>query len=254
MKQTLQTLLQKSTHIGHQTIRASSVRPWHPTMTAHLYGIRKHVVVLHPRCTSKYLLNVFFLIAAIVQRNGHLCLINVNPEYSFLFQNLHSHVTSLQKTHTMNLSFCCTKWIGGTLTNWRIVRHSMSVYGKFSYRFDEFLLSNNIHFPKYKKMKKHFQGFLSLTTSPSFLPFVEKPDMIICINAHESAAIIAEAHACGIPVVALCDSTTKSNCLPYGIPTNTVSIHFVYFFLLCIVKIVQIFSKTSKRHKGCLQI
>ena len=70
------------------------------------------------------------------------------------------HIKKNTKSSKIFYSDC--HWVGGTLTNWVQISQSVITFKNFYKKFDDFLVNNNINFPRYKKMKKSFQGFINL--------------------------------------------------------------------------------------------
>jgi hypothetical protein len=67
-------------------------------------------------------------------------------------------------------------WVGGCLTNWKQVSKSVKSYASFFRRFDRFLVKNSIEFARYRKIKKKFQGFVSIRGPSTSLPEPERAD------------------------------------------------------------------------------
>lgn len=222
-------------NLGHKSIRLSKSNFWHPLMSNYILGIKNGISIFNTQQTRKSLLRAFFLIALILKKKGHILIINTNPEFFRICKNL---ISPTHKQGPSQLSYSGYKWIGGTLTNWKQVSKSVLTFAKFSQRCEKFLIQNSIDFPRYKKIKKCFQG---LVGGKGFLAFHEKPDLIFLINPNESRNIIAEANRLDIPVIALVESNTNLNGISYPIPTNNYSINFVYY---CLKKLVYLVQKT----------
>lgn len=136
------------------------------------------------------------------------------------------------------------KWVGGCLTNWKEISKSVATLLYFSKRFGRFIKQNNIHFPRFKKMKNSFQGFINIEREQLLLK--EKPQLLFLFNTDESQQILHEAIALQIPVVALTDSSTDLSQITYPIPINSDSTHLVYW---CLSQLMQI----TERQDGLLE-
>jgi ribosomal protein S2 len=194
----------------------------------------------------------FFFITLLFKSNGHLLVINTNPEYFVLNKNLslltlqtnpiffNKSITIYKKYKTLRtskISYCSFKWVGGTLTNWKQISKSVLTFAKFSERCEKFLLKNNIDFPRYKKIKTCFEGLIRKQHNKTLLAFYEKPDIIFLVNPNENKNIISEANKLHIPVIAFAGSNTDIKGITYPIPLNTYSMSFVYYCLKKIIKI-----------------
>ena len=237
--------------IGHKSIKLSKGKFWHPFMTPYLLGIRNKIAIINPSATKKCILRAFFIIALLFKSNGHLLIINTNPEYFVLNKNLslltlqpkpslrkRSDISSKYKNlGTSKISYCSSKWVGGTLTNWKQISKSVLTFAKFSERCEKFLLKNNIEFPRYKKIKTCFQGLIRKQNNKTILAFYEKPDLIFLVNPNENQNIILEANKLHIPIIAFTESNTNLKGITYPIPLNTYSMNFVYYCLKKLIKV-----------------
>jgi len=235
--------------VGHKSINLSKRQYWHPLMAKYLLGIRNKIAIINPYTTKTSMLRAFYAIALLLKSNGHLLIINTNPEYFTLTKNLSLLTLQKQSTFfkkkeysyrnlwTSKISYCSYKWVGGTLTNWKQISKSVLTFAKFSERCEKFLIKNNIDFPRYKKIKKCFQGLLKKSQNKTLLSFYEKPDIIFLINPNENQNIISEAIKLHIPIIAFTESNTNIKNITYPIPLNTYSMNFVYYCLKKIIKV-----------------
>lgn len=236
-------------NLGYKSLYLSKTRFWHPLMSDYLLGIRNSVSIINTQQTKKSILKAFYMVALILKKKGHILIINTNPEFSKVCNNL-SILTLHNKTNFIYknsykynklkspyISYCSYKWIGGTLTNWKQISKSVLTFAKFSERCESFLIHNNIEFPKYKKIKECFEGLLTNHNGQIFLTFNEKPDLIFLMNPNENRHVIKEASHLHIPIIALTEANSDLNGITYPIPVNNYSINLIYYCLKKIVKI-----------------
>ena len=291
--------LEQGLSLGHKPISLSDSSFWHPLMSQYVLGIRFHHSLFSIQKTQKAVLRAFFILALILKQNGHILIINTNPEFSKLSTNFSVlsqghrdmtvgplHQTSVQgvfpldaslwnshfvlpqepqakrkkpnlekeaqktrvfkfsivkQTKHSRISYGNFKWVGGTLTNWKQISKSVVTFAKFSERCEDFCLKNNLEFPRYKKIKKCFQGFLSHHHGTMVLAFQEKPDLVFLVNPYENQNILNEAFRLNIPVIAFTQSHTPSHGISYPIPMNSYSLNFLYFCFKKITKMAQVF-------------
>lgn len=255
------------THLGHKILNFSLQKQCDSYFTKLLLGTRLKVSVIHNEILKKSLLKSFYVLALILRTNGHILIINTTPEFSKFFyyikqiqkqktftsnSSLHINDKNLEKINTIGgnsaafqtnngfISYCNNKWIGGTLTNWKQIKKSVLTFAKFSNNFDNFVSSNTIHFPRYKKMKKCFSGFFinqnNKNSKNNNIFLQQNPDLIFLINPNENSNIIKEANLLNIPVIALTDSNTKITGITFPIPSNNKSVSFVYWCLNWIIR------------------
>lgn len=229
-------------NLGHKSINLSKTNFWHPLMSHYLLGIRNGIAIFNTQQTRKCLLRAFYIIALVLKSKGTLLLVNTNPEFFKICKNLTFQTEkNLSKKYKIldssSISYCCYKWVGGLLTNWKQISKSVLTFAKFSERCDKFLTKNNLDFPRYKKVKRCFEGLLSKKNGKVFLAFHEKPDLIFLMNPNENRNVIAEANKLHIPIIAIVESNTNLKGINFPIPANNYSANFIYF---CVKKIIQI--------------
>jgi len=248
----------KGTHIGHKSINLSKKKYWHPLMSDFLLGIRHKTAIFNSNTIKKSILRAFYMLTLVLKNNGRVLIINTNQDYSDFIRNLsyltlqnksnflgnqYSFVKNYTHLHTLNISYCCYKWVGGTLTNWKQISKSVLTFAKFSERCEHFLLRNNIDFPRYKKIKMYFLGLLNKKQNGrTTLAFYEKPDLIFIVNPNENRNVIIEANKLHIPIIAFVESNTNLKGITYPIPLNIYSLSFIYY---CMKKVISI-SLTSE--------
>lgn len=232
----LENVVKNGTPFGHKSINLSKKKYWHPFLSQYLLGIRTQGAIFHPFGMKKSVVQAFYILALIFKNNGHVLFINTNQEYADFIRNLSlltlkntQKFSSFPWLQTPKISYSCYKWIGGTLTNYKQISKSILTFAKFSERCENFLLGNAIDFPRYKKIKTWFQGFLVKTRAgPLTLAFQKKPDVIFLVNPNENPHIIEEAAKLHIPIIAFVESTTNLQGITYPIPGNIYAFEFLY--------------------------
>jgi small subunit ribosomal protein S2 len=233
--------------IGHKTLKKKSA--WHSSMFSYSLGTRNQNCILNAENLVENTSRAVYIITKILRSQGFLLLINTNGEFSGLlkqFLNLLS--VSSGKNFRKTIGFIDCKWVGGLLTNWQNISHCVKKFTKFSQRFDNYILQNSIHLPRYKKWKTFFQGLQntilvekkryqkrhsSLKAIDNYysLSAFNKPSLVFIFNPNENLTIIQEAYKLHIPVVAITDSNTDLTYITYPIPANNHSVFFVWYFL-----------------------
>ncbi len=122
-------------------------------------------------------------------------------------------------TKEFNFSYVQGRWIGGLLTNFKIISGRIEYFKKLKADFE------NGEFEKYtkkerlkiskniQKMNELFGGLENLTKKPDII-FMIDPS----IKGHRTA--VREANRCGIPIVAILDSDDDPTFISYPIPAN----------------------------------
>jgi small subunit ribosomal protein S2 len=129
----------------------------------------------------------------------------------------------------MNQSFMNEAWVGGSLTNWKQVSHSILGVQRLKTHFHELVQTHSL--PKYEHARKKFEGI-----RPG-----EFPDLLILTarNLSEHALLLREAKTYKIPVLCIGDDKfSRANThepIEYFLPGNTESVEFLYTYLNLVV-------------------
>jgi small subunit ribosomal protein S2 len=118
-----------------------------------------------------------------------------------------------------NFSYINEKWIGGLLTNFKVISQRLEYFKKVQADFEkgEFdkytkkervMINRNIY-----RMKKMFTGLENLTKMPDVI-FIVDPSL----KGHTTA--VREARRIKIPIVAVLDSDDDPDLIDYPIPAN----------------------------------
>ena len=251
-------------HIAHKSLNINRQKRSHPLSVDFLLGCKNKHAIINPIETFEKLYKSLYLIGFFSKNKKSLLIVNTNKDLAHFIENFY------QSTRLKNypVSYCNERWVGGFLTNWKQVSKSVSTFMEFSERFENFIVQNNINFPRYKKMNQSFQGLkkekstTSLSkriTGTSFADTslgsvrsvrsvrsvkgpvksdVKQPSLIFLINPNENRHVVEEALSLNIPVIAITDSNTNLLGISYPIPGNSNSIEFVHYCLQWITRII----------------
>lgn len=221
----LEELLKTKAHLG--------TKSWNKNLSQAILGSRNTIHIFNLEYTILCLKQIFKVLQDIKNKNGHILFVNTQDEYSEIIKTVAIY---------SNQSYVNQRWIGGTLTNWKLVSESLFLYKRFSSQFDIFLIKHNIQIPAYQKAKKRYEG-LSRSNANSISNEIGKiissqnanpeylPDLIILTNPDQNAIVIQEAKIFKIPLVAFTDTNTNTKDIDYIIPGNSKSISFIYYCL-----------------------
>jgi small subunit ribosomal protein S2 len=226
-------LVQGVTHLGHQPFKGIAKKACHPSMAFFFLGYRKKLFITDLDFTLQHFSKALSLLAYIASSGGHIFIVNTNSENENIVQTFFNKING-----KYTVSYCNSKWIGGTLTNWKQISTSVKAFGYFSTRFDRFILVHNIYFPRYKHLKKAFQGLVQKTSTGVELAFKKSPDILFVVNPNENRTVLKEAACLNIPVIAIIDSNTDISYITYPIPGNVDSFSFIFFCFSWIARVL----------------
>jgi len=115
------------------------------------------------------------------------------------------------------LPYVNTKWVGGTLTNWSVIKRQIvklkkmrvekekGEWGKYTKK-EQILLQRELG-----NLEEMYGGISTLE---------KLPEALIVLDCKESKTALREAKVKDIPVIALCDTNVDIRDIQYPIPTN----------------------------------
>lgn len=110
-----------------------------------------------------------------------------------------------------------SRWLGGTLTNFKVIRERTEYYRDLKEKnekgeLDKYTKKEKLDFTKeINKMSEIFEGLLKLD---------KVPDAVFIIDANENQTAIREAKKVGVPVVAVVDTDDDPKSVEYPIFAN----------------------------------
>ena len=198
---TMRQLLEAGVHFGHQTHR------WNPKMRNYIYGSRNGIHIIDLSQTVPLLHQALVAVAESVAKGGRVLF--VGTKRSAAEQVADSAKRSAQY-------YVNSRWLGGTLTNWRTVSGSIA-------RLRE--LEGLLEGEGARRGKKEL---LQLTRERDKLELSLGgikdmggiPDLMFVIDTNKEAIAILEARKLNIPVIAILDTNCDPAGITYPIPGN----------------------------------
>lgn len=120
--------------------------------------------IIHPEKTLFALYRALMFLRRFQQkqkRQLRILFLNTNPELTHIVE---------QNALLCQQYYINTKWVGGTLTNWKQVSKSIQAFRAFQRKWMPLLTKKNLHFPRLEKMQKCFSGYDSIVRQRKIHP------------------------------------------------------------------------------------
>ena len=209
---TMRQMLEAGVHFGHQT------RYWNPKMSQYIFGARGRIHIINLEKTLPLFTDAMNFLSGLAQKRGTVLFVGTKR----------SARESVQEEATRcGMPFVASRWLGGTLTNFRTVKQSvarlkeleaMETDGTFERLVKHEVLARK---REREKLDKSLGGIKNMDRLPDAL-------FVIDIG-HENIAVL-EAKKLGIPVVAVVDTNYDPNLVDYAIPGNDDAIRAVQLY------------------------
>jgi small subunit ribosomal protein S2 len=198
----MRQLLEAGVHFGHQAHR------WNPKMAEYIFGTRNNIHIIDLAQTVPMLHRALEAVSDTVARGGRILFVGTKRQA----QEAIADAARRSAQYYVN-----SRWLGGTLTNWKTISHSIHRLRKL----DEMLNSGEAH--AYTKKER-----LTLTREKEKLDRAlggikdmgGLPDLMFVIDTNKEDIAINEARRLGIPVAAVIDTNCNPDGISFPVPGN----------------------------------
>ena len=190
----MRQLLEAGAHFGHQSHR------WNPKMAPYLFGIRNNIHIIDLAQTVPLLHQALKLVSDTVAKGGRVLFVGTKRQAAPAI----AESAKLSAQYFIN-----SRWLGGTLTNWKTISGSIDRLRKL----DEELNAGISGLTKKERLMLSRERDKLEKALGGIKDMGGVPDLMFVIDTNKEALAIKEANRLNIPVVAILDS----NCDPAGI-------------------------------------
>lgn len=198
----LEEMLKSGMHFGHRTSR------WHPKMEPYIFGQRAGVHIIDLRKTRAQIEQAAEYLKKMAAENKTILLVGTKDQIKDKLAKAAKEV---------NMPYVTTRWIGGTLTNFEIIKKQIKTYldlkeKKETGKLEKYTKKERVGFDKQlAKLEIMVGGITGLK---------KMPDVVFIFDIKNDKTALAEAKKKGIPVVAVCDTNVNPTGVNYVIPAN----------------------------------
>ena len=198
---TMRQLLEAGAHFGHQSHR------WNPKMAPFIYGARNSVHIIDLAQTVPMLHKALQTISDTVAKGGRVLFVGTKRQA----QDSIAEAAKKSAQYYVN-----SRWLGGTLTNWKTISASIARLRKVDEQLSEgakgltkkerLMLSR-----EREKLEKALGGIKDMGGVPN---------LVFIIDTNKEALAVKEANRLKIPVVAILDTNSDPDGVAHPIPAN----------------------------------
>src|SRR5580704_210452 len=198
----MRQLLEAGVHFGHQSHR------WNPKMKDFIFGARNNIHIIDLAQTVPLLHRALSAVSDTVAKGGRILFVGTKRQA----QDAISQAAKRSAQYYVN-----SRWLGGTLTNWKTISESIKRLRKL----DEVL--NSTEGQGYTKKER-----LTLTRERNKLDRAlggikdmgGLPDLVFVIDTNKEDIAIKEARRLNIPVAAVVDTNSDPDGITFVVPGN----------------------------------
>jgi len=198
---TMRQLLESGVHFGHHT------RRWNPKMEPYIFGVRNNVHILDLRQTVPMLHRALEAVRDTTAKGGRVLFVGTKRQAADMIADAAKRSGQYFVNH---------RWLGGMLTNWKTISHSI----KRLRDLEELLENQALGLTKKETLGLTRERDKLERALGGIKEMGGLPDIMFVIDTNKESLAIQEANKLGIPVVAVLDSNSNPDGVQFPIPGN----------------------------------
>ena len=209
----MRQLIEAGCHFGHNT------RRWNPRMKQYLFGVRDGVHIIDLQQSVPLIQRALQAIHDVTAAGGRVLFVGTKRQAQDMIKEYAERCGQYYVNH---------RWLGGTLTNWKTVSHSIKRLKELEERLanEQQLagLTKKEQLTLQREQEKLDRSLGGIKDMGGL------PDILFVIDTNKEAIAVAEAKVLNIPVVAVVDSNSDPVGITYPIPGNDDAIRAIKLY------------------------
>src|ERR671926_622810 len=198
----MRQLLEAGVHFGHQAHR------WNPKMSEYIFGTRNNIHIIDLAQSVPLLHRALQAISDTVANGGRILFVGTKRQA----QDAVAAAAKKSAQYYVN-----SRWLGGTLTNWKTISQSISRLRKL----EEMLSSGESQgYTKKERLTLQRERDKLDRALGGIKDMGGLPDLLFVIDTNKEDIAIKEARRLGLPVAAVVDTNCDPNGITFPVPGN----------------------------------
>ena len=208
----MRQLLEAGVHFGHQAHR------WNPKMDKYIFGVRSNIHIIDLSQTVPLLHQALVRAQETAKAGGRVLFVGTKRQASEPIALAAKRCAQYYVNH---------RWLGGTMTNWRTISHSIQRLRDLQGLLDQdgptgLTKKELLQVTRERdKLERSLGGIKDMGGVPA---------LMVVIDTNKEAIAIQEARKLGIPVIAVVDTNCDPEMVDYPIPGNDDAIRAIRLF------------------------
>ncbi len=205
----LKALLETGVHFGHQS------RKWNPKMKPYIFTKRNGIHIIDLQQTVVTVNEVYDLVRDNVARRGTVLYVGTKRQ---------AQETVASEAERVGMPYVNTRWLGGTLTNWKTIKQRIDTLKRLEAAnaeggFEELTKKERLLIErKIARLQLRLGGLRSMERLPS---------LMFVVDVRREQTAVKEANIMKIPVIALVDTNCDPDMIDFVIPSNDDAIRAI---------------------------
>jgi small subunit ribosomal protein S2 len=195
-------MLAAGMHFGHRTSR------WHPKMEQYIFTEKNGIYIIDLVKSLEKLQEALDFMSTLIKENKTILFVGTKDQVKNDLKDL---------AISLNSPYVAGKWLGGSLTNFSVIKRSVKKYQDLlekrdSGKLDKYTKKEQLQFQReIERLSDRVGGLTSLK---------KLPDALFIWDIKEEITAVKEARKRKIPVIAVCDTNVNPEIINYPIPAN----------------------------------
>jgi small subunit ribosomal protein S2 len=205
----MKQLLEAGVHFGHRT------RRWHPKMRTFIFTERNGIHIIDLQQTMRQVNNAYTVVRDAVREGGLVLFVGTKKQ---------AQETVKAEADRCGMPYITTRWLGGTLTNFRTIRQRVEYMQDLERRETRGDLDR---LPKKEALLLR-QELVRLNNRIGGLrTMTHLPDLIFIVDVMREELAVIEANKLHVPIVAMVDTNCDPDPIDHPIPSNDDAIRAI---------------------------
>lgn len=199
-------------------------------MAPFIYGVKNNVEIFDLEKTWARLAETLNFMEKLSEEKKQILFVGTKPGVND---------TVKKAAEELNMPYVSVRWIGGTLTNFKVIRGRVSEYERLkndieSGNLQKYTKKERVKINKeFVRMEKNFSGLVKLISLPAAL---------LVVDPKEENTAVREAKRLSLPVIAIMNTDADPTGIKYPVPANDAAARSVEYL---INKIVNAYKNTE---------
>jgi len=216
----MKDMLQAGVHFGHK------VRYWRPQNAEYIFGVRNGVHIINLEKTLPMFENAMAFVKRIASNNGKVLFVGTKHSAQAIVK---------EEAERCGMPYVDYRWLGGMLTNYKTVRHSIKRLKTLQQQFEkgDFGRLTKKEVLNLEREKEKLQKGLGGIQDMGGLP-----DALFIIDVGYERIAIKEANKLMIPVIGVVDTNNLATGVDHIIPGNDDSSRAIRLYLRAVADVI----------------
>jgi small subunit ribosomal protein S2 len=205
----MKQLLEAGVHFGHRT------RRWHPKMRTFIFTERNGIHIIDLQQTMRQVNSAYTVVRDAVREGGLVLFVGTKKQ---------AQETVKSEAERCGMPYITTRWLGGTLTNFRTIRLRVEYMQDLERRQARGDLDR---LPKKEALLLQKELVRLNSRIGGLRTMTHLPDMIFIVDVMREELAVIEANKLHVPIVAMVDTNCDPDPIDYPIPSNDDAIRAI---------------------------